>query len=88
MQTVLLKIDGMEGEACADKITQLLTDTAGVADVRVSLRDGSATVRINEAQTSPHLLSRPLAQAGYPSYASADAPPTAGGGCCGGCCGG
>jgi copper chaperone CopZ len=84
MQTELL-IDGMEGEVCADTIAKLLVEIDGVSDVRVSLRDRVALARVDETRTSPHLLMRTLALAGYPASAR---PVEAPGGCCGGCCGG
>lgn len=88
MQTELI-IDGMDGEACADTIARVLGDIDGVSDVRVSLRDRRASARIDESLTSPHLLMRKLAMAGYASSAAtAAAPAAAAGGCCGGCCGG
>ncbi|GJJ03365.1 hypothetical protein RugamoR64_39030 [Duganella rhizosphaerae] len=88
MQTELL-IDGMDGEACADTISRLLAEIDGVSDVRVSLRDRLARARIDETRTSPHLLMRTLALAGYPASAqAAEAPAATAGGCCGGCCGG
>lgn len=87
MQTELL-IEGMDGEACADTVAKLLSEIAGVSDVRVSLRDRRASVRIDESLTSPHLLTRRLTQAGYPAGAAAAPAPAAAGGCCGGCCGG
>ncbi|OEZ63551.1 MULTISPECIES: heavy-metal-associated domain-containing protein [unclassified Duganella] len=88
MQTELI-IDGMDGEACADIIARVLGDIDGVSDVRVSLRDRRASARIDESLTSPHLLMRKLAMAGYASSAATEAAPAAAaGGCCGGCCGG
>lgn len=87
MQTELL-IEGMDGEACADTVTKLLSEIAGVSDVRVSLLDRRARVQIDESLTSPLLLTRKLTQAGYPAGAEAVAAPAAAGGCCGGCCGG
>ncbi|MQA18116.1 heavy-metal-associated domain-containing protein [Rugamonas rivuli] len=92
MQTELI-IDGMDGEACADIIARVLGDIDGVSDVRVSLRDRRASARIDESLTSPHLLMRKLAMAGYASSAATEAvpvaaPAAAAGGCCGGCCGG
>lgn len=88
MQTELI-IDGMDGAACADIIARVLGDIDGVSDVRVSLRDRRASARIDESLTSPHLLMRKLAMAGYASSAAIEAAPAAAaGGCCGGCCGG
>ena len=90
MHTTVLKIDAMDGEACADKVAQILNETNGVSEVSVSLRDGMAIMRVDETLTSPHLLTRALALAGYPSYPNDGAlePKANAGGCCGGCCGG
>lgn len=89
MQNAILKIEGMDGEACADKVAQLLGDASGVSEVSVSLRDGQASMRIDDTLTSPHLLARSLALAGYTAYSQAAEPgQAAAGGCCGGCCGG
>lgn len=90
MQNAILKIEGMDGEACADKIAQLLGDTSGVSEVSVSLRDGQASMRIDDTLTSPHLLTLSLALAGYTAYSAAGQASQAqpAGGCCGGCCGG
>lgn len=90
MQNAVLKIDGMDGEACADKITELLSRIAGVSDVRVSLLDGQASVSLDETQVTPHALKRSLELAGYPTCANSAAREQAAatGGCCGGCGGG
>ncbi|MYM72355.1 copper chaperone [Duganella sp. FT109W] len=87
MQTAVLTIDGMEGEGCADRIAQLLTNIDGVSDVRVSLRDGLASVQLDESLVSPHMLMRGLTAAGYPAVAAGEAARKPGT-CCGGCCGG
>ncbi len=91
MQTELL-IDGMDGEACADAIAQLLAEIDGVSDVRVSLRDRVARARIDATRVSPHRLMHTLSLAGYPASAQPALAPAAtaakAGGCCGGCCGG
>lgn len=86
MQNATIKIEGMDGEACADQIAQLLGATSGVSEVSVSLRDSQASMRIDDTLTSPHLLTRSLALAGYTAYSQVAEP--AAGGCCGGCCGG
>jgi len=83
MQTAILNIEGMEGEACADKITELLRGLRGVSDVQVSLRDNTASVLLDAQQVTPPVLARRLTAAGYPAAAL-----EAAGGCCGGCCGG
>lgn len=84
---VLLIIDGMDGEACADKIDQLLSDTAGVSDVRVSLLAGQASLALDSGTMSAQQLMRNLDAAGYPARAAIE-PAASPSGCCGGCCGG
>lgn len=100
MYTTVLKIDAMDSEGCADKVTRILKQTDGVSEVSVSLRDGMAIMRVDESLTSPHLITRALTLAGYPSYANDEAlrpaaaanPPASPGNsasaCCGGCGGG
>ena len=83
MQNAVLKIDGMNGEACADKVAKVLAGVGGVADVRVSLLNCLASVQYDECQATPQSLAGSLSQAGYPAE-----PAGTGGGCCGGCCGG
>lgn len=87
MQIAVLNIEGMNGEGCADRITDLLSGMNGVSDVRVSLRDGLVSVRLDEAIVNPRMLTRGLTAAGYPSVPAAEQAPKSGG-CCGGCCGG
>jgi len=82
MQTALLNIENMEGEACADKITELLRGIRGVSDVQVSLRDSVASVLLDASLVTPPVLADRLSAAGYPAAAL-----RASGGCCGGCCG-
>jgi len=92
MQHTILNIERMDDEGNADSINQLLAGSAGVQDVRVSLRDSVASVLFDEAQTSPHLLTRSLTAAGFPSTVvelqEQEAATANGGSCCGGCCGG
>lgn len=83
MENAVLKIEGMTGEACADKVAQVLSGVGGVTDVRVSLLNSLASVLYDEKHATPQTLAGSLAQAGYPA-----APAGTGGGCCGGCCGG
>jgi len=83
MQNTVLKIEHMDGEACADTVADLLIRIGGVRDVRVSLLDSQASVEFDERETSPTLLSETLTEAGYPS--AAEAPEQPSGKCCGGC---
>lgn len=86
MQNTVLKIEHMDGEACADTVAQLLIKIGGVRDVRVSLLDSQAKVEFDERETSAELMTETLTEAGYPS--AAELPAQRSGGCCGGCCGG
>jgi copper chaperone CopZ len=86
MQNTVLKIEHMDGEACADTVAQLLIKIGGVRDVRVSLLDSQASVEFDERETSAQLMTETLTEAGYPS--AAELPAQRSSGCCGGCCGG
>ncbi|MYN10134.1 heavy-metal-associated domain-containing protein [Pseudoduganella aquatica] len=83
MENAVLRINGMNGEACADKVANVLAGIGGVSDVRVSLLNSLASVRYDADKATPASLAGSLAQAGYPAE-----PAGTGGGCCGGCCGG
>ncbi len=85
MQTAVLKIDGMNSDACADKVAQILNNSNGVSEVRVSLLNSQADVQFDERHTSAEQLAGNLANAGY--QAQSGKPAAQAGGCCGGCCG-
>jgi copper chaperone CopZ len=85
MQTAVLKIDGMNSEACADKVAQILNNSNGVSDVRVSLLNSQADVQFDERHTTTDQLAGNLAAAGYQAQSGKAAEKN--GGCCGGCCG-
>lgn len=85
MQTEVIKIRGMNGEGCIDKVSEALRNVKGVGDVTVSLANSKATVQFDAQLTSSQELQATLARAGY----SIDATESGGGGSCGGgCCGG
>ncbi|HAT32362.1 MAG TPA: copper chaperone [Janthinobacterium sp.] len=82
MQTKTLRIQGMNDEGCADKITRMLEALKGVRSATVSLAGQRASIQFDEDLTSPRLFEQALLQAGYRVEAAVS------GGCCGGCCGG
>jgi copper chaperone CopZ len=84
MQTEVMKVQGMNGEGCADNITRALEAVDGVSDIQVSLAANRAKVQFDERLTSPQQLHEALQQAGYRVETT---PPAAEkhGGCCGGC---
>lgn len=86
MQTLVLDVPGMNGEACADNITRALEGIAGVSEARISLANQSATVQFDEHRASAEQLSATLMQAGYEVETTR---PAAGKrpGCCGRCAG-
>ncbi|MBJ7311192.1 heavy-metal-associated domain-containing protein [Rugamonas sp. CCM 8940] len=85
MQTAVLKIDGMNSDACADKVAQILNHSNGVSEVRVSLLNSQADVQFDESHTNTEQLAGNLARAGY--QVQSGKPAEKNGGCCGGCCG-
>lgn len=84
MQTQVLKVQGMNNDGCAEKITRVLEAIDGVSDVRVSLAGSRATVQFDERLASSQQLQAALLQAGYPAETSSSPAPSRSG-CCGGC---
>jgi copper chaperone CopZ len=84
MQTEVMKVQGMNGEGCADNITRALEAIEGVRDIQVSLAANRALVQFDERLTSPQQLHEALLHAGY--RAETTPPATVKhSGCCGGC---
>lgn len=65
MQTELLKVIGMTCGGCTTSVQHALQAVYGVADVRVSLSAGEATVQYDERLTSPDHLKLAVKGAGY-----------------------
>jgi copper chaperone CopZ len=65
MQTEHLKVTGMTCGGCTSKVTHALKAISGVADVKVSLSAGEATVQYDERLTSPEKLKSVVKGAGY-----------------------
>ena len=53
METVELKVEGMDCQGCVKSVTRMLTGVAGVQDVDVSLEDGRARVTYDPAKAGP-----------------------------------
>ncbi|CAL61812.1 Hypothetical protein, putative metal-binding domain [Herminiimonas arsenicoxydans] len=81
MQTETMKLNGMTGEACAEKINDALLNIKGVNDIIISLAGSKATVQFDEELTSLQELQATLTRAGY----SIEALEKKASGCCGGC---
>ena len=85
MQTELLKVTGMTCGGCTSKIMHALKAISGVADVKVSLSAGEATVQYDERLTSPEKLKSAVKGAGYGVDTTNIAQkPQGKGDCCGG----
>lgn len=84
MQTEDLKISGITGEGCANKISTALLIIDGVSEVTISNAGRNATVQFDEEITSVQELQVSLIRAGYGIEADKPAAEKAGG-CCGGC---
>lgn len=82
MQTETMKLNGITGEACAEKIDRALLAIKGVSDVTISLAGSRATVQFDENMTSLQELQTVLIRAGYDIEA---VEKKSAGGCCGGC---
>lgn len=76
-----LKISGMTGEGCSDKVEQALKAIGGVNDVAVSLAKMEATVQYDDNVTSRKSLMSALQGAGF----GVEAEKSCQGGCCGSC---
>jgi copper chaperone CopZ len=83
MQVKIMKLNGMTGEACAEKINDALLAIKGVGDVTVSLAGRKLSVQFDENQTSLQELQATLTRNNY--SIEAVLPEEGRSGCCGGC---
>ncbi|HET7366648.1 MAG TPA: heavy-metal-associated domain-containing protein [Burkholderiales bacterium] len=65
METVDLKVEGMDCQGCAKSVTRMLYGVAGVAEVDVSLEQGRARVTYDPAKAGPAEFRRAIERAGY-----------------------
>lgn len=65
MQTETMKLNGLTGEACVEKINHALSTIKGVDEIIVSLAASKATVLFDGDQTSLQELQATLTRAGY-----------------------
>ena len=65
METVELKVEGMDCQGCVKSVTRMLSGVAGVQDVDVSLEEGRARVTYDPAKSGPAELKRAIERAGY-----------------------
>ncbi len=65
MQTVELKVHGMDCQGCVKSVTRMLYGVAGVESVDVSLTQGRARVTYDAAKAGPAEFKRAIERAGY-----------------------
>jgi copper chaperone len=65
METVELKVEGMDCEGCVKSVTRMLSGVPGVEKVDVSLAQGSATVTYDPARSGVAEFKRAVERAGY-----------------------
>jgi copper chaperone len=65
METVTLKVAGMNCGGCVASVTRVLKATPGVSDAVVRLDAGSATVTYDPARTALPALKSAVEGAGY-----------------------
>ena len=65
METVELKVEGMDCQGCVKSVTRMLSGVAGVENVDVSLEKALARVTYDPAKAGPAELKRAIERAGY-----------------------
>ncbi len=65
MQTVELKVEGMDCQGCVKSVTRMLSGVPGVEKVDVSLEQALARVTYDPAKSGPAEFKRAIERAGY-----------------------
>jgi copper chaperone len=65
METLELKVEGMDCEGCVKSVTRMLSGLRGVAKVDVSLAEARARVTYDPAQSGPADFKRAVERAGF-----------------------
>jgi copper chaperone len=65
MQTIELKVEGMDCQGCVKSVTRMLAGVAGVVEVDVSLENALARITYDAAQAGPAEFKRAIERAGY-----------------------
>jgi copper chaperone len=65
METVELKVEGMDCEGCVKSVTRMLCGVPGVAGVDVSLAQGRAKVTYDPGKSGIADFKRAVERAGY-----------------------
>jgi copper chaperone len=65
METVELKVEGMDCQGCVKSVTRMLSGLPGVQKVDVSLEKASASVTYDPAQSGVADMKKAVERAGY-----------------------
>lgn len=65
METIDLKVEGMDCQGCVKSVTRMLTGVPGVEKVDVSLEQATASVTYDPARSGPAEFKRAVERAGY-----------------------
>jgi copper chaperone len=65
METVELKVEGMDCQGCVKSVTRMLSGVAGVEKVDVSLEEGRARVTYDPGKAGVAEMKRAVERAGY-----------------------
>ena len=65
METLDIKIEGMDCGGCVKSVTRMLSALPGVAKVDVSLEEGRASVTLDTAKSGLAELKRAVERAGF-----------------------
>ena len=65
METVELKVEGMDCEGCVKSVTRMLTGVPGVQKVDVSLAEARATVTYDPSKAAVADMKKAVQRAGY-----------------------
>jgi copper chaperone len=65
METVELKVEGMDCEGCVKSVTRMLSGLAGVQQAEVSLAQASAKVTYDPARVDLAQMKKAVERAGY-----------------------
>jgi len=65
METVELKVEGMDCEGCVKSVTRMLSGVPGVQKVDVSLAEARATVTYDPARANVTAMKKAVERAGY-----------------------
>jgi len=65
METVELKVEGMDCQGCVQSVTRMLSGLPGVHKVEVSLEKANASVTYDAAKSSVADMKKAVERAGY-----------------------